>query len=75
MRSKGALKIILAVPIAPDSTAHSHPPELDEIIFFQQSPSLLEVGQFYQQFSAVRDQDIVSMLAKTQTAQRENLFN
>jgi putative phosphoribosyl transferase len=75
IRSKGAFKIILAVPIAPDSTAHSHPPEFDEIICFQQSPSLLNVGQFYQQFSDVRDQEIASMLSKTNSTQRESLFN
>lgn len=72
IRSKGAKKIILAVPIAPDHTAHSHPPEFDEIICFQQSPLLLAVGQFYEDFTQLNDEDILNIMAKKNTKQRES---
>ncbi len=74
VRSKGAHRIILAVPIAPDSTAHSHPPEFDEIVCFHQSPSLLAVGQFYQDFSQVTDEEVLDILKKKNHKQRENFI-
>lgn len=74
IRTKGAHRIILAVPIAPDSTAQSHPPEFDEIICFQQSPSLLAISQFYEDFTQVTDQEVIETLKKKNNKQRENLI-
>ena len=74
IRTKGAHKIILAVPIAPDNTAQSQPPEFDEVICFQQSPSLLAISQFYQDFTQVTDQEVLEMLKKKNNKQRENLI-
>lgn len=74
IRSKGAHRIILAVPVAPDSTAHSHPPEFDEVICFHQSPSLLAISQFYEDFSQVSDQEVLEVLKKKNHKQREKFM-
>ncbi len=72
IRSKGATKIILAVPIAPDATVQSHPAEFDDIICFQQSPTLLAVGQFYLDFSQVSDQEVITILNSRSAKVRES---
>lgn len=74
LREKGAHKIILAVPIAPDSTAHSQPEEFDQIVCFRESPSLLAVGQFYEDFSQVSDDEILENMRKPKPKQRESMI-
>lgn len=74
IRSKGAHRIILAVPVAPDASAHSQPPEFDEVVCFHASPSLLAISQFYQDFTQVTDQDVLDILKKKNLKQRENFI-
>lgn len=74
LRSKGAHRIILAVPIAPDATAHSQPTEFDDIICFKQSPSLLAVGQFYEDFSQLSDDEVISNLSKQKISHRDSMM-
>ncbi|MES2802497.1 MAG: phosphoribosyltransferase family protein [Bdellovibrionota bacterium] len=72
VRSKGAQRIILAVPIAPDTTAQSQPVEFDDIICFQQSPTLLAVSQFYLNFSQVTDQEVLDIMKTRSAKMRES---
>lgn len=72
VRSKGAQQIILAVPIAPDATVQSHPPEFDDIVCFQQSPTLLAVSQFYADFTQVTDQDVLDLMKSRSRKIRES---
>lgn len=74
IRSKGAHRIILAVPVAPDASAHSLPPEFDEVICFHESPSLLAISQFYKNFTQVTDQEVLEILKKKNHKQRENFI-
>lgn len=71
VRSKGASRIILAVPIAPDATVQSQPPEFDDIICFKQSATLLAVGQFYLDFSQVTDQEVLDLMKTRSSKMRE----
>lgn len=71
VRSKGANRIILAVPIAPDATVQSQPPEFDDIISFKQSATLLAVGQFYLDFSQVTDQEVLDLMKTRSSKMRE----
>lgn len=71
VRSKGASRIILAVPIAPDATVQSQPPEFDDIICFKQSATLLAVGQFYLDFSQVTDQEVLDVMKTRSSKMRE----
>ena len=72
LRTKGAASIILAVPIAPDATVQSDPIEFDSIVCFQQSPTLLAVGQFYSDFTQVSDQEVINILNSRSVKVREN---
>lgn len=72
VRSKGAQQIILAVPIAPDATVQSHPPEFDDIVCFQQSSTLLAVSQFYIDFTQVTDQEVLDIMKARNTKMRES---
>lgn len=72
VRSKGAQKIILAVPIAPDATVQSHPPEFDDIVCFQQSSTLLAVSQFYIDFAQVTDQEVIDIMKARSSKMRES---
>ncbi|AZZ35322.1 phosphoribosyltransferase [Bdellovibrio sp. qaytius] len=72
IRSKGATRIILAVPIAPDTTVQSQPPEFDDIVCFQQSPTLLAVGQFYLDFAQVSDQEVIDIMNSRSSKVRES---
>ncbi len=72
VRSKGAQQIILAVPIAPDATVQSHPPEFDDIVCFQQSSTLLAVSQFYTDFTQVTDQEVLDIMKARNAKMRES---
>lgn len=72
IRSKGALRIILAVPIAPDITAQSEPSEFDHTICFKQSPTLLAIGQFYSDFTQVSDEDVLEIMQTYASKARES---
>lgn len=72
VRSKGAQKIILAVPIAPDATVQSHPSEFDDIVCFQQSSTLLAVSQFYVDFAQVTDQEVLDLMKSRSRKMRES---
>lgn len=74
VRSKGAEKIILAVPICPDSSAHALPTEIDELVCFHQSPSLLAVGQFYYDFEQVTDKEVTDLLKNAKPKQKETFI-
>jgi len=72
VRSKGAQQIILAVPIAPDATVQSPPPEFDDIVCFQKSSTLLAISQFYADFAQVTDQEVLDIMKTRQTKIRES---
>lgn len=72
VRSKGAKRIILAVPIAPDTTVQSQPQEFDEIVCFQQSPNLLAIGQFYADFTQVSDHEVIAVMKSRNLKMRDS---
>jgi putative phosphoribosyl transferase len=64
LRRKGARRLILAVPVCPPDSARRMGEEADEVIALQQPPRFFGVGQFYEDFSQVSDEQVVSTLAK-----------
>jgi predicted phosphoribosyltransferase len=59
-------KIILAVPVAPADTVKQLEKYTDEIICLLQPISFYAVGQFYQQFQQVSDEQAIKLLRETQ---------
>jgi putative phosphoribosyl transferase len=64
VRRLGPRRLILAVPVCPPDSAHRLLGEADEVIALQQPPRFFGVGQFYEDFAQVSDEEVVSALAE-----------
>lgn len=62
LRSAGAGKIIVAVPVAPPSAVATFSKECDEFICLHTPPDFSGVGQFYEDFSQVTDEEAADIL-------------
>lgn len=62
-------KIILAVPVAPESTVSELTPLVDEILCLYAAPIFYGVGQFYNDFSQTTDDEVIRLLSKTKEKQ------
>ena len=60
----GPKKIILAVPVAPKDTAERFRNLVDKVIVLETPPNFYAVGQFYQDFPQVTDEEVVQLLQK-----------
>ena len=64
LRRGGARRLVLAVPVCPPDTEQRLREEADEVICLQAPPRFFGVGQFYEDFSQVSDEKVVSVLAE-----------
>lgn len=55
-------KIILAVPVAPPDSVEKLKPQVDELICLEVEPDFWAVGQFYQEFPQVEDEEVIKIL-------------
>ena len=62
-RAHGAAKVILAAPVAPPDVARRFEGDVDEIVVCATPEPFFGVGQFYDDFSQVSDEDVVDILA------------
>ena len=64
-RNKGAKKIIVAAPtIAPDTLSQLQE-QTDEVIFLDAPPDFVAVGQFYEEFEQVTDEEVIQLLSRS----------
>ena len=63
LRRRGPRRLILAVPVCPPDSARRLREDADELIALQQPASFFGVGQFYEDFAQVTDEEVVSTLA------------
>jgi putative phosphoribosyl transferase len=61
-RAQRAARVILAVPIAPPSTIHGLREVADEVISLECPEQFLAIGQFYDDFTATSDDEVVRLL-------------
>jgi putative phosphoribosyl transferase len=61
-RAQGAARVILAVPVAPPSTIHTLRDVADEVISLECPEQFLAIGQFYDDFTATSDDEVVRLL-------------
>jgi putative phosphoribosyl transferase len=61
-RAEGAERIVLAVPVAPDGWVHRMGDAADEYIAVQAPVRFSAVGQFYDDFSASTEADVIDAL-------------
>ncbi len=62
LRAKHPQKLICAVPVAPPDTVEKVSPYADEMVCLSTPESFYAVGQFYQNFMQVSDEDVISLL-------------
>jgi putative phosphoribosyl transferase len=62
IRSAGAEKILLAIPVAPGDTLEQLKAEVDEIICLSTPRRFIAVGAHYAEFAQLADADVISLL-------------
>jgi predicted phosphoribosyltransferase len=62
LRAKNPQKLICAVPVAPPDTLAKVEPYADEVVCLSAPEAFYAVGQFYQDFQQVSDDDVIRLL-------------
>jgi putative phosphoribosyl transferase len=63
-RAQGAVRVVLAVPVAPPSARTALAADADEVICLETPGHFLAIGEWYQDFSQTSDQEVVSLLRR-----------
>lgn len=63
LRARSPMKLICAVPVAPPDTLARVEPYADEVVCLSAPPMFHAVGQFYQSFDQVSDEEVIKLLA------------
>jgi predicted phosphoribosyltransferase len=66
LRAKRPQKLICAVPVAPPDTLEKVQPYADETVCLSAPEEFYAVGQFYQDFQQVSDDDVIRLLAASE---------
>lgn len=62
VKKQQAKRIILAIPVSPPDTVDKLKKEVDKIVVLEKPLSFAAVGQFYQEFPQVSDEEVVRIL-------------
>jgi putative phosphoribosyl transferase len=62
VRSRGAGRVIVAVPVAPPEGVRRLEQEADEVVCVHEDPYFVAVGQFYEDFRQVSDEEVRAIL-------------
>jgi putative phosphoribosyl transferase len=73
LRQLKPARIVVAVPVAPASTCQRLRRELDDLICIHMPESFYAIGQFYEDFSQVSDQEVTDALRKSIREQDKNI--
>ncbi len=65
LKKKAVTKIIVAVPVAAASTAARLRSQIDEVVVLEERENLMSVGQWYEDFSQVTNDEVVEILQKS----------
>lgn len=63
LRAKSPKKLICAVPVSPPDTLAKVRPYADEVVCLSAPEMFYAVGQFYQSFPQVSDEEVIALLA------------
>jgi putative phosphoribosyl transferase len=63
-RAQGAVRVVLAVPVAPPSACSALATDADEVICLETPAHFLAIGEWYQDFSQTRDDEVVALLRR-----------
>ena len=62
LKKMGAAKVMIAVPVAAASSAKQFVSKVDEMVVLEKPEDLISVGQWYDDFSQVSDDEVVALL-------------
>ena len=65
VRVKKPSRLIAAVGVAPPETLERIAKEADEVVYLAAPPDFYAVGQFFQDFSQVSDEEVIAILRQT----------
>jgi len=66
LRARAPKKLVCAVPVAPPETLDSVAPYADEVVCLETPAMFYAVGQFYEVFAQVSDEEVIAMLRDAQ---------
>jgi predicted phosphoribosyltransferase len=66
VRAAGADEVVLAVPVGSPRTVDELQSEADEVVCLQTPSNFYAVGQFYENFRQVSDEEAISLLDRTE---------
>jgi putative phosphoribosyl transferase len=64
LRNRGAAELILAVPVGPPSSVERLRGEADRVVVLETPEPFFAVGQWYQRFDQVTDEEVVEILGR-----------
>ena len=64
IRRRGARRVILAVPVAPEDIVAAMHGVADEVVVVDTPPWILSIGEFYEDFAQTSDEGVVSLLER-----------
>jgi putative phosphoribosyl transferase len=64
LRQRGVAKIVVAVPVGPPDTCREFEEEADEVICASVPEFFQAVGQYYEDFSQISDEEVRDLLAR-----------
>lgn len=64
LRQRGAARIVVAVPVGPPETCREFEDEADEVICAAAPEHFHAVGQYYEDFSQISDEEVHDLLAR-----------
>ncbi|MGZ8631054.1 MAG: phosphoribosyltransferase [Actinomycetota bacterium] len=67
LRRRGASRVVLAVPVAPQEAVVSLGAVADEVVAVEVPRMFMAIGQFYDDFSQTRDDEVAELLADRPT--------
>ena len=67
-RAKHPARLVCAVPVSPPETLETIRPLCDELVCLFAPPDFRAVGQFYQDFNQVSDDEVIDILRQRQAA-------
>lgn len=68
LRRRNPRRLLLAVPVCPPETARLLREDADEMVCLQAPPRFLGVGQWYEDFSQVSDEEVLAVLEESHSA-------
>lgn len=64
LRGEGAAKIVVAIPVAPPDAVDLLEAKADEVVCLEVPPSFMAIGEFYDDFAQVSDEEAAAILRK-----------